>query len=236
MASSINASTSGPGGVITTADNSGILSIQTAGNTVMTVNGSNVGIGTTSPSYPLDIQGSPGTNVGIALRLQNNSTGGPAQINMGVAGSTAVTLSTEGSGGGPAGGFNIQIGGSNRLSLDTSGNIYAGGTSANAATAPIYSKTTARAWFQFNGTTGTIAGSFNISSITGSGGNWTVNMASALQDANYCAVGGAGISGAGTSIKVTNGSWTSSQFTVDTASGATNNWTAAQFMSVAVFR
>jgi len=37
MASSINASTSGPGGVITTADNSGILQIQSGGTTAVTV-------------------------------------------------------------------------------------------------------------------------------------------------------------------------------------------------------
>jgi len=37
MASSINASTSGPGGVITTADNSGILNLQSGGTTVATV-------------------------------------------------------------------------------------------------------------------------------------------------------------------------------------------------------
>jgi hypothetical protein len=40
MASSINASTSGAGGVITTADNSGILNIQTAGTTAVTVDAS----------------------------------------------------------------------------------------------------------------------------------------------------------------------------------------------------
>ena len=51
MASSINASTSGAGGVITTADSSGVLNIQTAGNTAVTVDASqNVGIGTTSPA------------------------------------------------------------------------------------------------------------------------------------------------------------------------------------------
>ena len=37
MASSINASTSGAGGVITTADNSGILNLQSNGTTVATV-------------------------------------------------------------------------------------------------------------------------------------------------------------------------------------------------------
>jgi hypothetical protein len=40
MASIINASTAGVGGVITTADNSGILNIQTAGTTAITVNAS----------------------------------------------------------------------------------------------------------------------------------------------------------------------------------------------------
>jgi hypothetical protein len=40
MASSINASTSGAGGVITTADNSGILNLQSAGTTVATVQSS----------------------------------------------------------------------------------------------------------------------------------------------------------------------------------------------------
>jgi len=37
---SINASTSGAGGVITTADNTGILNIQTAGTTAVTVDAS----------------------------------------------------------------------------------------------------------------------------------------------------------------------------------------------------
>jgi hypothetical protein len=56
MASIINASTSGAGGVITTADASGQLELQTAGVTRQTidVNG-NVGIGTGSPSAPLEI-------------------------------------------------------------------------------------------------------------------------------------------------------------------------------------
>jgi hypothetical protein len=40
MASSINASTSGAGGLITTADNTGILNIQTAGTTALTVDAS----------------------------------------------------------------------------------------------------------------------------------------------------------------------------------------------------
>jgi hypothetical protein len=58
MTSSINASTSGGGGVITTADSSGILAIQTGGTTAVTIDGSqNVGIGTSSPATKLSVSG-----------------------------------------------------------------------------------------------------------------------------------------------------------------------------------
>jgi hypothetical protein len=51
---SINASTSGAGGVITTADATGILQLQTASTTAVTVDASqNVGIGTSSPAAKL---------------------------------------------------------------------------------------------------------------------------------------------------------------------------------------
>jgi hypothetical protein len=67
MASTINASTAGVGGVITTADNTGILNIQTAGTTAITVNASqNVGVGVT-PSAWSSIK---------ALQVVNASFGG----------------------------------------------------------------------------------------------------------------------------------------------------------------
>ena len=54
MASIINAATSG--GLVTTADTSGILQLQTAGTTAVTVDASqNVGVGTTSPTARLTI-------------------------------------------------------------------------------------------------------------------------------------------------------------------------------------
>ena len=56
MASIINAATSG--GLISTADTSGILQLQTAGTTAVTVNASqNVGFGTASPTVRLQIDG-----------------------------------------------------------------------------------------------------------------------------------------------------------------------------------
>jgi hypothetical protein len=57
MASIINASTSGVGGVITTADNSGILNLQTAGTTAITVDASqNVGIGVTPSAWSANMR------------------------------------------------------------------------------------------------------------------------------------------------------------------------------------
>lgn len=62
-------------------------------------------------------------------------------------------------------------------------------TALNATgSAPIYA---CRAWVNFNGT-GTVAirASGNVSSITDNGvGDYTVNFTTAMQDANYCAIG-----------------------------------------------
>ena len=94
MASSINASTSGAGGVITTADNSGILNIQTAGTTAITVDASqNLLIGTTTASTgfsELVINGnnnqSHGYNAGIQLNYGTGAFGGGAITTQNAAG------------------------------------------------------------------------------------------------------------------------------------------------------
>ncbi|CAB4160509.1 hypothetical protein UFOVP765_11 [uncultured Caudovirales phage] len=52
---SINASTSGAGGVITTADNTGTLQLQSASTTVATINGFGIGLGTGVPSSGIGI-------------------------------------------------------------------------------------------------------------------------------------------------------------------------------------
>jgi len=64
MTATINASTSA--GVVTTADTSGILQLQTNGTAALTVDASqNVGIGTASPSQKLTVAGA-----GTAARLE----------------------------------------------------------------------------------------------------------------------------------------------------------------------
>jgi len=82
MASIINAATSG--GLVTSADTSGILQLQTASTTAVTVNASqNMGIGTASPSVRLQVEGTTDATQRIvvngsgnysSLKLQYNAT------------------------------------------------------------------------------------------------------------------------------------------------------------------
>jgi hypothetical protein len=76
-----------------------------------------------------------------------------------------------------------------RLNISTTGVI---DTQANPIT---NCPTTAKAWVNFNGTTATpstIRSSYNVSSITKHGtGNYTVNFATAMANANYSVAGSA---------------------------------------------
>ena len=181
MASSINASTSGAGGVITTADNTGILNIQTAGTNAVTVDASqNVGIGTTSPTYKLDTVSATNaiakfTYSTVSSVMYNSTGSGTAYwgdqnvqnafgINSASAYVSAWTNNVE------------------RMRIDSSGNLQFNSGYGSAATA--YG---CRAWVNFNGS-GTVAirASGNVSSITDGGvGNYTVNFTTAMPDANY---------------------------------------------------
>jgi hypothetical protein len=55
-----------------------------------------------------------------------------------------------------------------------------------------------KAWANFNGTNGTINGSFNVSSVTRNAvGNYTVNMTTAMPNINYSAIATTGFSTGG---------------------------------------
>jgi len=70
MPSIINAALSG--GLISTADTSGVLQLQTASTTALTVDTSaNIGIGTASPSYKLHVVG---LGTGAQARIESTST------------------------------------------------------------------------------------------------------------------------------------------------------------------
>jgi len=71
MTATINASTSA--GVVTTADTSGILQLQTNGTAALTVaTSANVGIGTASPTGKLNVDGGAGNS---KLKLSNTASG-----------------------------------------------------------------------------------------------------------------------------------------------------------------
>jgi hypothetical protein len=112
MASIINASTSGAGGVITTADASGQLELQTAGVTRQTidVNG-NVGIGTSSPS-----------TLGLTVYKASGSSGsryssGSNNFEISINGVDAYVANNAN---GP---LQFWTNGSERMRIDSSGNV-----------------------------------------------------------------------------------------------------------------
>ena len=101
MASTINAKSTGAGGLDYTGDSSGVLGLQTGGVTAVTVDASqNVGIGTTSPSVPIDIVSN--SSAGIATRLRGRSSDNTAILEFTNNGASAETA---------------------RMAVDTSGNI-----------------------------------------------------------------------------------------------------------------
>jgi len=125
MASTINGTSTGNGGLISTGDDSGILNIQTNETTAITVDASqNVGIGTTSPTDTigfgrcLDIRSS--TGAGIYLRDSDDTTNDTFVIGRDNADSYLNSAS---------GNILFFNAGSERMRIDSSGNVMVGSTS-----------------------------------------------------------------------------------------------------------
>ena len=128
MASQINASNSGFGGIVSTGDSSGQLQLQTAGTTAVTIDTSqNVGIGTTSPTNRLHVFG-PSGDYRTAL-FESASTAGPS---VQIKGSRIYELRSTNTGAGEGAGLFFiydKTAEASRMAIDTSGNVLINTTS-----------------------------------------------------------------------------------------------------------
>jgi len=131
MASIINASSTGSGGLISTGDASGVLQLQNNGTVAVTVTGGNVGIGTTNPQANIEVSTSSPTYIKVT---NTNGTAGNAGFVMANSSKTYYTLVDA------LNNYQIYDGtaGVQRATIDTSGNFNiktsnAGITFANAS-------------------------------------------------------------------------------------------------------
>jgi hypothetical protein len=187
MTTTINASNSGSGGLIQTADASGVLALQTAGVTAVTVDTSQrVGVGTTSPGYKLDVQSTASSGAPLLANFQ--SAGGDTQVY--VSNSTVKTqLTADATNSASIVGslsnhpLSFRTNNTERASLDTSGVL-----SFNSGYGSVAAAYGCRSWCYYNGSQA-IVGSANVSSITIlATGDTQINFSNAMPDANFSAV------------------------------------------------
>jgi len=124
MASTINGTSTGNGGLISTGDDSGILNIQTNETTAITVDASQrVGIGTSSPTQPLQINMTTGDQ-GIKLQAHNTTAGN--RLSFADSSGTEYGLVNYDHG---SDFMSFYTNSSERMRIDSSGNLLVGTTS-----------------------------------------------------------------------------------------------------------
>jgi hypothetical protein len=216
----------------------------------------NVGIATTSPTYPLtvgnnrQIGGLNTSGSGVTFAIVNGSNNlvfGDDSVN-------TNTLTVQSRGGTI---FNVNT--TERMRITANGGVAFNGASnfgssgqllqSNGDSAPTWVTPTvngtARAWVNFNGSGGGIRASFNVTSISVNGtGRYAVNMTSALADANYSrVVSASGLSGDGNGVcansDVVSGnsvSASTTQFGIFLTISGQSGYRDSPFVCAAVFR
>ena len=153
MTTTLNASTAGAGGFIATSDNSGVLALQTAGTTAITVDASqNVGIGTSSPQGKLDVSSSSAgvtagdlvvdtTNKVVYVGRQSSTSGDNAKLVVRNRVGDALTITGDTSPDGTGlyrpttSTLGFTTAGTERMRIDSSGAVFINATSAGSFSA-----------------------------------------------------------------------------------------------------
>jgi hypothetical protein len=138
MSCSLDASTSGAGGLISTADNTGSLQLKTAGTTALTIDTSqNVGIGTASPAVPLDVVSLSTNGYGISLRGRSSDNASTLNLynNAGTTRYGFVYADTGGPIFGSVGALPAMVytNGTEKMRIDSSGNMFLGKTADSSS-------------------------------------------------------------------------------------------------------